>query len=78
MVQWLRRILQNIGFQVSDAPTPVYEDSQATIDIIKSNHITSRFLKNISSPSLDIDYYIRLALNTLHTPYGPTGPSKYP
>ena len=55
MVQWLRRILQNIGFQVSDAPTPVYEDSQATIDIIKSNHITSRFLKNISSPSLDID-----------------------
>ena len=42
MVQWLWTILQNLGFQVSDAPTPIYEDSQPTIDIIKEKHPTSR------------------------------------
>ena len=26
---------KNIGFQVSDAPTPIYKESQSTIDIIK-------------------------------------------
>ena len=42
MVQCLRPILQNIGFQVSDAPTPKYENIQPTIDIIKPNLLTSR------------------------------------
>ena len=35
MVQWLRLILQKLGFQVSNAPTPIYENSQYTINIIK-------------------------------------------
>ena len=49
MVQWLRLVLQNIGFQVLDAPTPIYEWSQPKIDIIKSNHLTS-IVKHISVP----------------------------
>ena len=49
MVQWIRPILQNLGFQVSDAPTPIYEDIQPTIDIIKSNDLAIRF-KHIFVP----------------------------
>ena len=41
MVQWIRPILQNLGFQVSHAPTPIYDYIKLTIDIIKANHITS-------------------------------------
>ena len=41
MIQWLRPILKNLGFQVSDAPNPIYEEIQPTIGIIKTNHITS-------------------------------------
>ena len=41
MIQWLRPILQNLGFQVSDAPNPIYEEIQPTIGIIKTKHITS-------------------------------------
>ena len=33
---------ENLGFQVSDAPTPVYEDIQTTIVIIKSNYLIIR------------------------------------
>ena len=29
-------------FQVSDAPTPIYDESQLNIYIIKANHLTSR------------------------------------
>ena len=47
MIQWLRLILQNLAFQVSNAPTPIYEDSQPNIDIINSNHLTCIF-KHIS------------------------------
>ena len=42
MVQWLQSVLQNLGFQVSDAPTPIYEDSKPKINILKANHLTSR------------------------------------
>ena len=49
MVHWLKPILQNLGFQVSDASTPIYEDRQPTMDIIKANHLTPK-LKNISVP----------------------------
>ena len=49
MVQWLRPILQNLGFQFSNAPTLIYKDSQPTIDTIKEKHITSR-VKNIDVP----------------------------
>ena len=47
MVQWLQPILQNLIFQVSDYPTPIYEDIQPTIGVIKTNHITS-IVKNIA------------------------------
>ena len=43
MVQWLQPILQNLGFQVSNVSTPIYEYSQPTIGIIKSNHLTSQY-----------------------------------
>ena len=40
MVQWLRPILQNLGFWVFNGPTPIYEYRQPSIDVIKSHHIT--------------------------------------
>ena len=43
MVQWLQPILTNVCFQAFNAPTPMYEDIQPTIDITKENHITIRF-----------------------------------
>ena len=49
MVQRLRPILKNLGFQVSDAPTLVYTDSQTTIDAFNSNNIKRRG-KHISIP----------------------------
>ena len=49
MYQCLWLILQNLGFQVSNAKTPIYKYSQPTIDIIKSNHLTSQ-IKHISVP----------------------------
>ena len=49
MVQWLRTILQNLGLQVSDIPTPIYEDIQRNIDIIKANHNTNT-VKHIADP----------------------------
>ena len=49
MVQWIQLILKNLGFQVSDAPIPIYEDSQPNIDIIKENHLTRR-VKHINVP----------------------------
>ena len=52
-VQWLRPILQNLGFQVSNYQNTIYDYSQPTIDIIRVNHITSRF-KNISVPINDV------------------------
>ena len=42
MDQWVRPILQNLGFQVYDNRTPIDRDIQPTIDIINSNHITIR------------------------------------
>ena len=42
MVQCLRPILQNLGLQVSGAPTPIYDYSSPNIDYIKANHITIR------------------------------------
>ena len=42
MVQCLRPILQNLGLQVSGAPTPIYDYSSPNIDNIKANHITIR------------------------------------
>ena len=42
----------NLGLQVSSATTPIYKDSQPTIDIRKVNYFTSR-VKHISIP---IDY----------------------
>ena len=47
MVQCLCPILQKLGFQVSNASNPIYEDSQPTIDIIKAKHLTSQ-VKNIA------------------------------
>ena len=126
-VQWLLTILKNLGFQVSDAPTSIYEYSQPTIYIIRENHLTIRVnhidvpihdvhekyvLLNIYPvrlkttiqtadigttsftgplleyhysyicgaryyPSPDSNNYLRLALDTLHTSYHPTAPSKY-
>ena len=49
MTQWLRLILQNLGFQFSDAQTPIYDYSQSTIDIIRVNYIISIF-KHVSVP----------------------------
>ena len=49
MFQWLLPLLQNLGFRVYDAPTPIYEDIQPTIDIIKANHITG-IVKHIYFP----------------------------
>ena len=49
MVQWIRTILKNLGFQVSNSPTLIYEDIQPTIDIMKANQPTSR-LKYIGVP----------------------------
>ena len=42
MVQWIQPIQKKLGFQVFDAPNSIYEDSQPTIVIIKSSHLTSR------------------------------------
>ena len=41
-VQWLWPILKNLGFQVSDAPTPIYNNIQPRTDNIKKNHLTIR------------------------------------
>ena len=49
MVQWIWPVLQNLGFQVSDTATPIYEDSEHNVDIIKIKHITS-WVKHISIP----------------------------
>ena len=49
MIKWPQPILQNLGFQFSDIPTPICEDIQPKIDIIKANHITSR-IKHIYAP----------------------------
>ena len=49
MVQWLRTVLQNLGFQVFDAPTPIYEENQPDIVIIKETHLISR-VKHIAVP----------------------------
>ena len=49
MVQWILPILQNLGFQVSNAPTTIYEYNQPTIDIIKENHLTN-WVKHITVP----------------------------
>ena len=46
MVQWLWPILQKFELQVSNAPTPIYEDSQPTIDIITSKHLKDRAKQN--------------------------------
>ena len=42
MVQWIRIILQNLIFIVSDTLIPIYDDGQPNIDIIKANHFMSR------------------------------------
>ena len=42
MVQWHQPILKSLGFQFYDAPTPIYEDIQPTIDIIERIHFTIR------------------------------------
>ena len=49
MVQWLQPIQQNLDFQVSYAPTPIYRYSQPTIGIMKANHLTIQ-VKNIDVP----------------------------
>ena len=49
MIQWIRLILQNLGFQVSGAPTPIHEYSQPAIDIIEATHLTIRVIQ-ISVP----------------------------
>ena len=49
MIQWIQPILQNLGFQVSNYPNPIYKLNQPTIDIIKENHLTSR-IKDIAVP----------------------------
>ena len=58
MVQWLQPILQNLGFQLPNAPTLLYEYSQPTIDIINSNHLTS------------IVQHIYVPINYVHDKYG--------
>lgn len=49
IAQTLRPIFYNLGIHFIDKPTPIYEDSQPIIDIIRSNHITSR-VKHIPVP----------------------------
>ena len=49
IVQWLQPVPQNLGFEVSGAPTPIYEERQPTIDIIKENYLTIR-VQQISVP----------------------------
>ena len=49
MFQCLQPILQKLIFQVSDDPTPICEEIQPTIDIIKAKHITIR-VEYISVP----------------------------
>ena len=44
MVQLIQPILQTLGSQVYDAPTTVYEESQHTIDIIRTNHTNNHEL----------------------------------
>ena len=60
MVQWLQTIFKTLGLQVSNAPTPIYEDSQPTIGIIKANHL-KRIVKHIISlfimPMCNMFYY---------------------
>ena len=38
MVQWILPILQDLGFQLYNSPTPIYEEIQTNIYIIKANH----------------------------------------
>ena len=65
MVQYLLPILQNLGLQVSDAPTPIYEDNQPTIDTIKTNHPTSR-VKHIFVPIHYVhEQYVLLTINAI-------------
>ena len=65
MVQWLQPILKNLGFQVSDAPTPIYEDSQPTIVIIKANHLIIR-VKQVSVPICYIhEKYVPITIDTV-------------
>ena len=65
MFQWIRPILQNIGFQRSNAPNTIYEDIQPTIIIIKENFPTSRF-KHITVPIKYVhEKYSLLAIDTV-------------
>ena len=49
MVQWLQTIFKTLGLQVSNAPTPIYEDIQPIIYILESNHIIG-IVKHIPVP----------------------------
>ena len=49
MVQFLRSILKNLEFKVSNTPTSIYKDIQSTIDIIKENYLKCCF-ENIAVP----------------------------
>ena len=57
VVQWIWLIIQNLGFQVSDAPTSNFKESKSTIDIIKSNHLTSQVI------------YIAVPIHYVHDEY---------
>ena len=72
MVQWIRPILQNLGFQVSYAPNPKYEYSQPTFVIIKGKHLTIR-VKHIFVPMNYVhNQYVLLAIDhiKLKPPFG--------
>ena len=63
MVQCIKTILQNPGFRVSGAPTPIYEDSPPSIDIINKNHLTGQ-VKNIYVSTNDVhEQYVLLNID---------------
>ena len=64
MVQWLQPILQNLGFQVFNSPTTIYEDIQPNIEVIRENRLTIQ-VKHIAAP---IHYvHEKYALLTIYT-----------
>ena len=73
MLQWLRPIPKQLC--VSDAPNPIYQDIQPTIDFIKDNQLTSQ-VKHIDVPIHYVhekDYPVNIEpvkLKNITRPYG--------
>ena len=65
MVQWIRPILQKLVFEVSHDKTLIYEESQPTIDVIKTNH-PKIIVKHIAVPIHYVhEQYVLLTIYTV-------------